>query len=242
MEFIIEVLAEVFGEVLIESLRHITLPKWLRCSLIIVLILGAIAVLVYAFYKLGWVMLQVYICIAALSLLVMIGYTIYYICHYGILRPAKKEDLPEILKLYRSVIGKNGCHWTISYPNEANLHEDFATGNLYVLCKGKRILGAGSIVPTNELDDLNCWRYNENAREIARIVIAPEFQSKGLGKHLVRKLCILLRKAGHPAVHLLVSTENYRAIRLYRKAGFFGRAQCKRYGNMYYALEKKLYK
>ena len=240
MEFLIEILVEVFGEILIESLRHATLPKWLRWSLITTLILGTIAGLAYTIYALGWVMLQVFIRIAALTLLIMIGYTIYYICRYGILRPAKKEELPEILKMYRSVIGKNGCHWTITYPNEATLYEDFGTRNLYTLRKGKKLVGSGSIVPKNELDDLDCWHAPENAREIARIVIKPEYQSKGLGKHFVRRLCARLRKEGYSAIHLLVSTENSHAIRLYKKAGFFGRAQCQRYDHTYYALERKL--
>ena len=196
--------------------------------------------MVLGIYRFGWILLQACICVAALSLLVMIGYTIYYICHYGVLQQAKKEDLPEILQLYRSVIGMPGCIWSISYPNEANLYEDFKSGNLYVLRKGKKIVGAGSLVPKNELNDLNCWQYSENVREIARIVIAPVFQGKGLGKHLVRKLCFQAKKAGGQAVHLLVSTENFHAIRLYRNIGFYGRVQCKRYGHTYYAFEKKL--
>ena len=218
------------------------MPKWLRWSIYIALILSTVALLIYGFYRLGWILLQAILFVAALALLVMIGYTIYYICRYGTLRQAQKENLPTVMQLYRSVIGKPGCNWSISYPNEANLYEDFQSHNLYVLCKGKRIIGAGSIVPSNELDDLDCWRYPENTRELARIVIATDRQSKGHGKHLVRKLCRQLRKSGVAAVHLLVSTENYNAIRLYRKAGFFGRAQCKRYGHMYYAMEKKLYK
>ena len=240
MEILIEILAEVFGEVLIETLRHITLPKWLRWSLYIIFILGVAALLIFGFYHLGWILLQACLCVAALALLIMIGYTIYYICHYGILRSARKDELPQIMQMYRSVIGKPGCNWSISYPNEATLHEDFQSGNLYVLCKGNKIVGAGSIVPKNELNDLECWRYTENAREIARIVIKPEFQSKGYGKHLARRLCVRLRKSGAQAVHLLVSTENYHAIRLYRNIGFYGRAQCKRYGHTYYAFEKKL--
>ena len=242
MEFFIELLAEILGSVIVEFFRHITIPKWLHWSIITIFILGAIALLILGIYRLGWVLLQAFLLIIGLALLVLIGYLIYRTCHYGILRQARNEDLSRIMQLYRSVIGHPGCNWSISYPNEANLYEDFHSQNLYVLCKGKKIIGAGSIVPQNELDDLSCWRYQENTREIARIVIAPAYQGKGHGKYMVRKLCSRMRSAGIQAVHLLVSTENYHAIRLYRNAGFFGRAQCKRYGNMYYALEKKLYK
>jgi len=102
------------------------------------------------------------------------------------------------------------------------------------------MIGAGSIVPKNELDDLDVWQHREKAGEIARIVIAPEYQSKGYGKHLVKKLCYKLDNKGHTAVHLLVSTENHHALNLYREVGFHCMGQCERYDHTYYAFEKKL--
>ena len=102
------------------------------------------------------------------------------------------------------------------------------------------MIGAGSIVPKNELDDLDVWQHREKAGEIARIVNKPEYQSKGYGKHLVKKLCYKLDNKGHTAVHLLVSTENHHALNLYREVGFHCMGQCERYDHTYYAFEKKL--
>lgn len=159
---------------------------------------------------------------------------------FGILRLAKKEELPQVLKLYRSVIGKPGCTWNINYPNEDTLQEDFYAKNLFVLCKGKELIGAVSIVPENELDDLECWQHRKNTREIARVVIAPQHQSRGYGKHMIKELCRRLENMNCSAVHLLVSVKNHHALNLYRETGFLNKGQCTRYGNTYYAYEKKL--
>ena len=102
------------------------------------------------------------------------------------------------------------------------------------------MIGAGSIVPKDELDDLDCWHYHKNAAEIARIVIKPEYQSKGFGKYLVKRLCYKLDEKGYNAVHILVSTENHHALNLYRETKFYCKGQCQRYDHTYHAFERKL--
>lgn len=156
------------------------------------------------------------------------------------LRAATKEELPQIMKLYRSVVGLEGCTWDAFYPNEDTLLEDFEAGQLFVLWKGEQILGAGSIVPENELDDLDCWQFRENARELARIVIAPKFQGKGYGKQLVEKLSERLKQSSHDAIHILVAKRNHSAQRMYQQIGFQNKGSCHRYGINFFAYEKKL--
>ena len=170
----------------------------------------------------------------------MMGYVFWKIFRYGIFQPAKQEDLPEILKLYRSVIGKPGCTWSIAYPNEATLYEDFSTGNLFVLRQRGHIAGAGSIVPKNELDDLDCWQHKENAGEIARIVIRTDRQGRGYGKFLVDMLCHRLRKQDRKAVHILVAKDNHHALNMYRESKFHNVGACHRYDHDFYAYERKL--
>lgn len=240
MDFLLEFLFEMLGavwEAIIESDR---VPKWVRYTLIAIPFVGLLTLIILGLIHATDVILSIILVLLAIGLMALFIFFVYNIWCNGILRPAKKEELPEILKMYRSVIGKPGCNWSISYPNEATLHEDFRTGNLYVLWRGSNMIGAGSIVPKNELDDLDLWQYHKDARELARIVIKPEFQSKGYGKHLVKKLCYKLNEKGHTAVHLLVSTENHHALNLYREAGFHCIGQCERYDHTYYAFEKKL--
>ena len=142
--------------------------------------------------------------------------------------------------MYHMVIGKPGCTWDAFYPNETTVQEDFATGNLFILHREEQPVGAGSIVSENELEDLDFWEYRENARELARIVVAPQAQGKGLGKQLVDGLCLQLKADGYQAVHLLVAKENQHALKLYRSCGFLIKGECYRYEHNYYACEKKL--
>lgn len=240
MDFLLELVFELFGAVLESMLESITLPKWLRITLLVLLFGGILALIILGIIHAPQILLAVFLGILGLGLLGLFAFFVYRICRFGVLSQAKKENLKQILQLYRSVIGQPGCHWTIAYPNEATLHEDFRSGGLYVLRKGKTIIGAGSIVARNELDDLECWSNPQNAREIARIVIAPKYQGKGYGKYLVNQLCVILDRSKHSAVHLLVSDQNNHAKNLYRETGFFSRGPVHRYGHDYYAFERKL--
>lgn len=240
MDFLIELLCGILcciWESMVESER---IPKWGRYILLAIPFAGLTVLLVLGFIYDTEPFVRFFLVLLSIGLIGLLVYLIHHIHSSGILRTARKDDLPEILKMYRSVIGKNGCHWSISYPNEATLHEDFRTGNLYVLWRGSKMIGAGSIVPKNELDDLDCWYYHKNVAEIARIVIRPEYQSKGFGKHLVKKLCYKLNEKGYNAVHILVSTKNHHALNLYRETKFYCKGECQRYDHSYYAFERKL--
>ena len=151
---------------------------------------------------------------------------------------ASEAQLPQILSLYRSVIGKEGCTWDMFYPSEGTLKEDFAAKQLYVLQMGDLLIGAGSIVPENELDDLGLWQACGNAKELARIVIAPAWQGKGYGKLLVQRLCDQLSHHKCAAVHILVAKENHPAQQMYRQLGFRNKGDCQRYGLDFFAYEK----
>ena len=240
MDFVFEFFGEIIIGLLGDSITSERISKWVRCALASLLLLPLATLFGIGVVKADSLGLKILDGIMVLFFLVLYAFLIIGILRSGTLRHAKKEDLTEILKMYRSVIGKTGCNWSISYPNEATLQEDFRTGNLYVLWRGSKMIGAGSIVPKNELDDLDLWQYHKDTRELARIVIKPEFQSKGYGKHLVKKLCYKLDSKGHTAVHLLVSTENHHALNLYREAGFFSRGPVHRYDHDYYAYERKL--
>lgn len=235
-EFIFELAAELIGE----GINSERLPKFLRYLLLTVLCLPLLAIFVIGAITAEDTFLSVFLYALAIGLLALFGFAVYRMNRYGLFRQAAKEDLPGILKLYRSVIGRPGCTWNVFYPNETDLQADFQAECLYTLKKGNALIGAGSIVPQNELDDLECWGIRENARELARIVIAPECQGKGFGKHLLSMLCYRLERTDCKAVHLLVSTENHHALNLYREAGFQNKGKCTRYGREYYAYEKKL--
>lgn len=240
MDFLMELVFEIIGSVLEAIIESDRVPKWLRCGLLGLLVSGLLALFGIGIYNATDTFLKIFLAILALGLIALFIFFVCSIQRSGILRPAKKEELPEILKLYRSAIGKPGYNWSITHPNEVDLHSDFSAGTLYVLCKGKQIIGAGSIVPKNELDDLDCWHYHKQVREIARLVIRPEYQGKSYGKHLVRKLCHQLDKMDCQAVHLLVATENRHALNLFRETRFHNKGQHEWTGRTYEAYERKL--
>ena len=175
-----------------------------------------------------------------------------------VFRKGRREEAEKILKLYQSVIGSEFCTWNEFYPGREEINADMSCGNLYVLTEEKnpgdggaygedRIVGAASIVSENELDDLEFWSRPETAGdreekvcEIARIVVAPEYQGKGLAKKLLISLEEILRERGCSAVRLLVAVKNKPACRAYLHCGFRILGECDRYDDHYYVCEKIL--
>jgi len=236
LEFIFELVMEILGSV-IESDR---VPKPVRYILIAVIAIPLLTLLGFTLFKATDTAILVILTIIAVGLAALFIYLVIRINKSCVLTPAQKEALPQILKMYRSYIGTPGCTWNILYPNEAILYNDFLSGNLYVLRRGKHLIGAGAVADANQLDALDCWAQKENAGEIARIVIAKAYQGKGYGRQLIRKLCSRLEHNGCKAVRLLVSPENHRALSLYQKAGFQNKGKYFLYEHDYFAYEKKL--
>ncbi len=154
-------------------------------------------------------------------------------------RCAIDEEKQIILSLYQKVIGDKFCVWDQYYPNIETIEADLQTKNLYVLLASNQIIGAISIVPTNELDDLKCWKY-ENAKEIARVVIARNYQGNNLSYLMVNNICDILKNKGYKGIHLAVEINNLPAYKTYFKAGFKIVGTNYMYGNSYYLMEKEI--
>jgi len=155
-------------------------------------------------------------------------------------RKAKEDEKETILCLYRSVMNTQFCTWTDDYPSMDEINWDLSAGNLFVLTNSEAIVGAVSIVPENELNDLPFWQENTSVGEIARICLSPAFQGKGISAVLLEMIEDELIRRGIHAVHLLVAKKNIPAYRTYLKAGFSVRGECAMFGNDFYACEKVL--
>lgn len=156
-------------------------------------------------------------------------------------RKANENELGEILGLYKSMIGSEFCFWNEYYPGEEEIEHDFAAGGLYVLAEKGQIIGAASIISENEMSDYPFWKVADGAeRELARVVIAREFQGKGLASELVKAAIDALQKQGCTAVHLAVDPTNIPANRLYARLGFQKTGEAEMYNKLYYLLEKNL--
>ena len=144
------------------------------------------------------------------------------------------------MALYRAVIGTPFCVWDESYPGEEEIQNDLASGTLYVLERDGEVIGAISIVPENETDDLDCWKVKENAREFARVVVRPDCQHQGLSFYLVDGIIQELKKQHAAAIHIAVAKRNIPAQKLYRKMGFDFCGESEIFGSNYYLCEKIL--
>lgn len=150
---------------------------------------------------------------------------------------ARNTDIDYVRAMYRSMIGHPGCTWNELYPDEETLNNDIQNDCLYVLIHNERTIGAISVVPYNELNELTCWQEYDNVSEIARVVIADDYQGHGYAKLMVSLLMDMLKNDGCKAVHLLVSVGNPAAISTYKATGFVHRGESFMYGNNYYAYE-----
>lgn len=157
-----------------------------------------------------------------------------------IFRTAGREEAQTVLALYKSVIGTQFCTWNEFYPGETEVRGDLAAGTLFVLERDGALIGAVSIVPANEMDAFDCWRVRENAREFARVVIAPSCQGAGLSRRLADGVIGELRRRGASAIHIAVAKLNIPAQRLYRGAGFDFCGEADMYGSSYFLCEKIL--
>lgn len=155
-------------------------------------------------------------------------------------RTATQNDAEAIYSLYRSVIGQKFCTWNDIYPGLNEINHDIETCNTFLLIKDEIIIGAASIVPENELDELSCWNVKQNAKEIARVVIAPLYQGQGYAKILAANIIAELKSRKCSAVHLSVAAVNIPAYKTYQGLGFITVGEADMYGNHYYLCEKIL--
>ncbi len=147
-----------------------------------------------------------------------------------------------IFALYKAVNGTQFCTWNESYPGKREINRDLFAGTLLVLEDHQELIGAISIVPENELDDMDCWNVRENAREFARVVLRPDHQRKGLSVHLIEGVIQELRKQGVTAVHIAVAKKNIPAQKLYRKMGFDFCGEASIYEHDFFLCEKIMLK
>ena len=103
--------------------------------------------------------------------------------------PACEDDREELLALYKSQVGREGCPWTDEYPSNETIDFDLSRDALFVMKSEGKTVGAISIDEDEEVNKLPCWnRELEPEAEFSRIAVSPEMQGQGIGKILVRFL------------------------------------------------------
>ncbi len=157
-------------------------------------------------------------------------------------RQANEPELTAVSALYDTARAEPYSVWNEAYPVLDDALHDFETGNLYVLTDAcDRVIGALSVVPENETDDLSCWQITgEGVREIARVVIAPDCHGHGYARLMMESICTILRARGERAVHISVAEENLPAMKTYPRTGFLPVGEADLFGGHYVLMEKDL--
>lgn len=157
-------------------------------------------------------------------------------------REAGLADKNEILQLYRSAIGTEGCTWTEDYPNEEICSRDIARHDLFCMeGENGEIIASISIDADKQVDSLSCWdSMKGKMAELSRLAVKTEFQNQGLAPALVCEVMNVLKERGYRTVHYLVSRYNVKALASYRKLGFQKVGESDLFGEEWYCYEKSL--
>lgn len=153
---------------------------------------------------------------------------------------AEEQDKIEILSLYRSVIGSEGCTWSMDYPNEEILESDFHRKDLFVLKDDfGEIIGAISIDDDKEVENLECWSKESGPGvELARLVVKESAQNQGIARILLKSAMEEVKRRGYKSVHFLVSKRNFKAINSYDKLAFEIKGESDLYHEHWWCYEK----
>lgn len=148
---------------------------------------------------------------------------------------AKHDDIPEIVSIYRSLIGTPGCTWDEDYPNAETAEYDINKGWLHALKKQDRIVAVVSIGDIGELSDLK-WK-PKNPCELARIGVHPQLQKQGIGTLLLQHCFEVARNQGFDGIRILVAKTNTAALALYEKNGFERCGEVFRFNTNFYCYQ-----
>ncbi len=154
---------------------------------------------------------------------------------------ATEGDVEEILNIYHSLIGKDGCTWDFDYPNIDDVKNDINKKSLYIVLKSGEIIAVAAAGEDNELKELDCYSKSIKVPcDLARIAVKTEYQNNGIAKYLIGYIEIQALKRGFDGIHFLVSKTNPHAKAVYDKMNYICCGECKMYDKDWYCYEKKL--
>lgn len=154
---------------------------------------------------------------------------------------ATEENAEDIVKLYQSLIGKDGCTWNFDYPGMDDVKNDINQKSLYLVFDKGVIIAAAAAGSDNELDELDCYSKNSKAPcNLARVAVKTEYQNKGIAKNMISFIEKQAIKRGFDGIRLLVSKTNFHARAVYDKMHYICCGECSMYSKEWYCYEKEL--
>ena len=138
------------------------------------------------------------------------------------IRPMQKQDIPEIIGLENS--------WDyLSKWGEQGYRAAMDNSFIYSCFVAEADWAATPEKPSYKFAGLATLAQLFDHSEICNIIVAPPYLSKGVGKELLQTCVNIAEKLGLPRMLLEVRESNERAIRFYKKNGFYKIAERKDY-------------
>lgn len=154
---------------------------------------------------------------------------------------ATEKNAEVILKLYHSLIGKDGCTWDFDYPSKVVVDNDINNESLYIVMDNETIIGAASAGNHGELEGIDCYSKDmKNPYDLSRLAVKTEYQNRGIAKYLIGHIEKQVFRRGGDGVRLLVDKTNSHAKAVYDKMNYLCCGDCTMYDNDWYCFEKKL--
>lgn len=137
------------------------------------------------------------------------------------IRKAKLEEADEILSIYKSLIGYEGCLWNEYYPSKEDVINDIKNNTLYLIKIDDVIVAVANAGIDKALFSKDCLSKDiSNPRELARVAVRVDYQKQGLSKILVRNIEEDLRLNGIDYIVLTAGKTNYKALKLYESLDY----------------------
>jgi ribosomal protein S18 acetylase RimI-like enzyme len=163
-----------------------------------------------------------------------------------IIRKANKEDLENIMKMYKSCVTgmlENGIdQWDDTYPNTEIISEDLNVGTYYVSEMDGTIIG-GINIDKNQDDTYLALDWEDKSDSflvVHRLGVKEEFWNKKIGKDLMLFTEKLVIEKGLKSIRLDTYSGNPKAMEFYRRLGYteLGTIDLKPDKDKYYCFEK----
>lgn len=156
-----------------------------------------------------------------------------------IIKKASIKDKNEITKLYKSLIGQDGCTWNDEYPNNKIIEQDIRKKELFCIKNKNDIIAIATLTKDIEIEKEISKSHNPYL--LTRVAVNKKYQGQGYSKILLQQIFESAIKEKIDLIYLLVNKENIRAKKLYEKFDFKFRKNIKLYEIKWELLEKNIY-
>lgn len=155
---------------------------------------------------------------------------------------AEEKDKEEILRLYKTQLGREFCPWDETYPGEKEIEFDLSRDALFVMKDEKgKIIASISIDEDEAVEKLECWTPElQPGKELSRLAVDPDYQNHGLAREMLQYGMQVVYSQGYKSVHFLVNRHNKKALRSYAALNFQTVGECELYDQPFLCYEKAL--